>query len=47
MEDKDATRARVERLRVLAGLATDDRVLEQIRLLIDELERRIRQGQDG
>ncbi len=47
MQDKNAMRAEVEHLRTLAQLNTDKRVLEQIRLLIAELEHRLRESEDG
>jgi hypothetical protein len=47
MEDRDAMRAEVNHLRTLASLATDVRLLEEIKLLIEELEYRVRQSEDG
>jgi hypothetical protein len=40
-------RAELRHLRVLARLATDPKVLAEIDLLVQELERRIRRGGNG
>ena len=42
-ETPEALRAEIEHLHRLAGLITDERVLDEIRRMIGELERRLRQ----
>jgi len=47
MEGLDAMRAKIQHLRVLAGLTTDTKVLAEINTLIRELERRVHRAGDG
>lgn len=42
-ETPETLRAEIEHLRRLAGGVTDERVLHEIRLMIEELERRVRE----
>jgi hypothetical protein len=47
MDDAEEMQKEIQHLRTLAAVNTNAKVLTEIQMLIDELERRIREGGNG